>query len=126
MANGKPGRPRKDPALLEEQSKSFLHSDLEMKELKKVLKELGKQAKPAIEQLAKLMLSEDESISFKATSKLLEMQVELSKVISNDQLQRLIAEIKLNNQNRQLAQLGSDEGKSLFPVVDFTKVHPIQ
>lgn len=109
-----------------EENPSFLTDQLQ---LKKLSKELTKATKEAIDILIKLLESSDEKVRLQAASKLLEFDIDVKKAISQDQMQRLIAEIKLNKgPSAKLIPLvdPDTEGKQkLKPLVDFSSLREV-
>lgn len=100
---------------------SFLKEEIQ---LKKLAKELSKATSQAIEILLKCLESNDERVRFQAATKLLEFQINVAKEISHDQIQRLIAEIKLNRQSNTKMLEAEDERKNR-PIVDFSTIRQI-
>ena len=105
---------------LQTENQSFLIDGVD---LKKLQREVRKQSKSAIDALVSLLEeSKDENIKFRAASKLLDLEVEIAKTISQDSMQRLIAEIKLVRGPKKLIDLGDDKSR---PLVDFTNIRSI-
>lgn len=90
-------------------------------DLKRVAKELTKASSTAVEVLLKLLESKDERVRMQAATKLLEFQITVAKEISHDQMQRLIAEIKLNGGSTKKL-IAAQEGGKKRPVVDFQTI----
>lgn len=92
-------------------------------DLKRIAKDLGKASSKAVEILLKMLESKDERVQLQAATKLLEFHVSVAKEISSDQLQRLIAEIKIARpaNGKQLV----DASGPKKPVVDFTTIRTI-
>jgi hypothetical protein len=108
-------------AVMQEQNTSFLQDEVQ---LKKLAREITKATKPAIEVLLRLMeKSTDEKIQMQCAIKLLEFDIDIKKAISQDQMQRLIAEIKLNRgvATTKMLQADEDNGKPK-PIVDFSTI----
>jgi hypothetical protein len=106
---------------------SFLDDKLD---LKKVARDISKASSKAVEVLLKLLESKDEKVRLTAATKLVEFQVQIAKEVSNDQLQRLVAEIKLvrgAGRTKNLVPL-QDGGKreNTTPVIDFSRVLEIE
>lgn len=105
---------------------SFLDDKID---LKKLARDIAKGTSKAVEVLISLLESDktDEKIKLQAASKLIEFQIQISKEISADQMQRLIAEIKLVRQPKQRLIDAPDggDGKPLRPVVDFHTIREV-
>jgi hypothetical protein len=109
-------------AVIQEQNISFLSENAQLKSL---AKEIGKATKPAIAMLVKLLDSKDEKIQMQAAIKLLEFDIDIQKTISQDQMQRLIAEIKLNRPGGNLKQIPVNADGTPArqpPMVDFNTI----
>lgn len=104
--------------VVQEKTDSFLDDEVQ---LKKLAKELSKASKEAIDVLLKLLESKDERVRMQAAMKLIEYDIDVKKAISADQMQRLIAEIKLNRGVTSTKQLVATEEKKR-PVVDFDRI----
>lgn len=107
--------------VVQEESTSFTGKGMGL-DLKKLLRDLTKHGTAAIEKLVALMGSEDHKVALTAAKTLLEMQVQVAKDMNTDQLQRLIAQVKLGATKRLVNAKGEedDDGK---PIVDFTNIH---
>lgn len=90
-------------------------------DLKKLLRSVSAQAKPAVEALVGLLVSKDEKIRLTAATKLLELQMMIAKEINSDNLNRLIAQVKIGN--KKLFPGSDDPDK---PLVDFTTVRSVE
>ncbi len=101
---------------------SFLSTSVD---LKKLLRAVSKESAKAIDVLVKLMGSNDEKIRLTAASKLLEFQVTVADKISQDQMSRLIAQVKLHgpSQGTLVPLPGQKDDKR--PLVDFTTVREV-
>lgn len=111
--------------VLQEENPSFLVGGLD---LKKLLRDLAKHSGKAIERLVILMSSQDEKVALTAAKTILEMQTQVAKDMNTDQLQRLIAQVKLNlgGGKRLIPMKGEDEEDSGKPVVDFTTIQAVK
>ena len=99
---------------------SFLDDKID---LKKLAREISKATSAAVDVLVKLLESKDEKVRLTAATKLVEMQVAVAKEISADQMQRLIAEIKLvRAPTKKLIDAKDDTNK---PLVDFGQIRQI-
>jgi HEAT repeat protein len=107
--------------VLTEQNPSFLEEKVQ---LQKLSKELSKASKEAIEILLSLLTSKDERIRMQAAIKLLEFEIDVKKAISQDQMQRLIAEIKLNR-DPQTTKIPLEADGKKRPIVDFSTIRQI-
>jgi hypothetical protein len=107
---------------LQTEQQSFLNDSVD---LKKLQKELKKVSKAAIEVMVKILENDKSSdeMKMKAAMKLLDLEIEVAKVISADQLQRLVADIKLIRGPKQLVPVGEDKNR---PLVDFHTVRSIE
>lgn len=99
---------------------SFLDDKID---LKKLAREISKATSTAVEVLLKLLESKDERVRLQAATKLVEFQVQVAKEISADQMQRLIAEIKLVRAPQQ--KLVPVDGKPARPMVDFSTIREV-
>ncbi len=106
---------------LKEANESFLDGSLD---LTSILKNVKKHQKAAIEKLVSLMDSEDQKIAFSAAKSLLDMEIQLSKEMNTDKLQRLIAQAKFSTGSRKT--LLSVEDQDDMPIVDFTTIKEIK
>lgn len=112
------------PVTLAVETPDFMTSVLD---LKKLLRDLSKHSKTAIEKLAVLIASQDERIALSAVRTLLEMQTQIAKDINTDQLQRLIAQVKLNGGVKRLLPVDKeDEEQDDRPTVDFTNIRVVK
>lgn len=108
-------------SVIEVDTPSFLTNGID---LKRLLRDVSKQTRAAIDALTGLLSSNDEKIRLGAAKALLDLQVTVAKEISVDQMQRLIAEVKLNAGSRRLLGSGEDEDTSR-PLVDFTTIQKV-
>lgn len=110
--------------VLQEENPSFIVGGLD---LKKLLRDLSRHSKDAIDKIVALMASKDEKVALAAAKTLLEMQTQVAKDMNTDQLQRLIAQVKLNlgGGKRLIPVKGEDEEDSGKPVVDFTTIRQV-
>jgi hypothetical protein len=112
---------------LEEENPSFLNGGVD---LKKLQKDLARHSKAAIEVLvAELQHKTSAEIRIRAATKLLEFQVQVAKEINADQVQRMIAEIKLNRnpQNKLIPVKDSEDGEEKNkPIVDFSNIREVE
>lgn len=99
---------------------SFLDDKID---LKRLAQKIGRETGKAVEVLVQLLESKDEKVRLTAATKLVELQVQVQKEISNDQMQRLIAEIKLVRAPKQKLIEAEDGPKR--PLVDFGTVRQI-
>lgn len=108
----------------EEPLPSFLAEKID---LKRLAREIGKASGTAVEVLVKLLESKDEKVRLQAATKLVELQVQVQKEISSDQMQRLIAEIKLvrGGGKKTLVQVGDGTGGKKPPIVDFSQIRQL-
>lgn len=101
---------------------SFLDQSVD---LKKLLRAVSRESAKAIDVLVKLLESKDEKTRLTAATRLLEFQVTVADKISADQIQRLIAQIKLNGPGQdKLIPLGG-QPKENRPLVDFATVQKV-
>lgn len=99
---------------------SFLDDKID---LKKLARDISKATSKAVEVLIGLLESKDDKVKLAAASKLVEMQVAVAKEISHDQMQRLIAEIKLvRGPTKKL--IDAEDGPKR-PLVDFSTIRKI-
>lgn len=105
-----------DQVVLQPEVQSFLTSGID---LKRLLRDVSKQQKPAVEALASLLTNNDPKIKLAAAKALLELNINVATAINDDNLKRLIAEVKLNpSGTRRL--VASDEDTT--PLVDFSTI----
>lgn len=103
---------------------SFLDNRLELDAL---LRKLKTASNKAVQALEAALASPDEKIRVAAADKLLAFYVQTAKDVNADQIQRLIAELKLNGgRGKRLIPLeqGGEAGKPR-PIVDFTTVREV-
>ena len=91
-------------------------------DLKKLYKELTKKQKAAVDALEKLLTREgvDDKIVLGAAKSLIELAADVENKINTDQLNRLIASVKLGNGNQ--GRLVEEKQR---PLVDFTTIREI-
>jgi HEAT repeat protein len=109
-------------AVMQHPTQSFLDDKID---LKKLSKDLSKASKEAVEVLLKLLESKDERVRMTAATKLLEFDIDVKKIVSQDQMQRLIAELKLNRA-ANVKTIGVDEDEKQRPLVDFYTVREVE
>lgn len=102
---------------------SFLDDKLD---LKKLAREIGKASSKAVEVLMALLDSKDERVRLEAAKKLVEFQVQIAKDMSADQMQRLIAEIKLVRAAKTAKTVEANEDGPKRPLVDFATIRKIE
>ncbi len=105
---------------LQPELQSFLTTSID---LKRLLRDVSKQAKPAVEALVALLASTDEKIKLSAAKALLELNVNVASAINDDNLKRLIAEVRLNPSG-QRRLVGPEEKDA--PLVDFSTIREVQ
>jgi HEAT repeat protein len=129
IADIKDGEPKMDnnqgstvPLVVETQLEpvSFLDDKID---LKKLARDISKATSKAVEVLLELLDSKDERVKLQAATKLVEFHVQVQKEISSDQLQRLIAEIKVAQSSRKLVDANNPDKQR--PVVDFSTIRKI-
>ena len=100
---------------------TFLEEEVQ---LKKLSRELSKSSKDAIDVLVLMLQNKDDRIKMQAAIKLLEFDIDVKKAISSDQIQRVIAEIRLNGSSgSKTLELESEKAKR--PIVDFSRIREI-
>lgn len=104
---------------LQPEVQSFLTTGID---LKRLLRDVARQSKNAVEALVKLLDSKDEKIQLTAAKALLELQVNVADKINSDQLNRLIAEMKLNGAGTKRLVNAEQENR---PLVDFSTIREI-
>lgn len=104
---------------------NFLDSPVD---LKKLLRAVSKESAKAIDVLVKLLESKDEKTRLTAATKLLDFQVQVADKISTDQMNRLIAQVKMRAMGgpQKLVPLEDGGDKPQKPLVDFGTVREIQ
>lgn len=103
------------PRVVEVQS--FLSSSID---LKRLLRDVSRQSRGAVDALVGLLSSQDEKVRLAAAKTLLELNVNVASAINEDALKRLIAETKLNSSSKKLVDSDSD-----VPLVDFGTVRTV-
>lgn len=96
---------------------SFLSTGID---LKRLLRDVAKQSRPAVEALVNLLASEDERIKLSAAKALLELNISVATAINDDALKRLIAETKIGNGPKRLMDVDSNA-----PLVDFATIREV-
>lgn len=104
---------------LQPEVQSFLTTGID---LKRLLRDVSKQAKPAVEALVNLLASKDEKIKLAAAKALLELNVNVASAINDDNLKRLIAEVRLNPSGTRRLVASDDK---TTPLVDFGTVREV-
>lgn len=108
----------------QEPTPSFLSDSVQ---LKKLLRELTKASKEAIDVLVKGLESNDEKTRIMCADKIIQFQISTAKTVNDDSLQRLIAEIKLRNpQVKKIDSEEDEEAGSKRPIVDFTTIRRVE
>lgn len=107
---------------LQVKKQTFLTDELQ---LKKLSKDLSKASKDAIDVLVEMLKSTDTRLKMQAAIKLLEFDIDVKKSISSDQLQRMIAEIKVNG-NSGSKELEIEDARKNRPVVDFSSIRTLE
>ena len=100
---------------------SFLDDEVQ---LKKLSRHLSRSSSDAVDVLVKLLENADDKIKMQAAVKLLEFDLETKKSIAADQLQRMIADIKIGNSGRS-KELELEDDRRSRPVVDFTSIREL-
>jgi HEAT repeat protein len=103
------------PQVVEVQS--FLSTGID---LKRLLRDVAKQSRPAVEALVELLKSQDEKIKLAAAKALLELNINVATAINDDALKRLIAETKIGNGPKRLMDVDSDG-----PLVNFHEIREV-
>lgn len=103
---------------LQPEVQSFLTTGID---LKRLLRDVSKQSRNAVEALAKLLTSQDEKIKLAAAKALLELNVNVAAAINDDNLKRLIAEVKLNPSGTRRLVAADDN----TPLVDFSTIRSV-
>lgn len=106
---------------LQIKKRTFLDEEIQLKALSR---ELGKASKDAVAVLVEMLKSQDVRIKMQAAVKLLEFDIDVKKSVSNDQIQRVIAEIKMNGSGSKTLELEDDVKKR--PMVDFSTIRSIE
>lgn len=102
---------------------SFLDEEVQ---LKKIGRELSKTTKDAIDVLVEMLKHTDSRLRMQAATKLLELDIDVKKSISQDSMQRMIAEIRFNGSaGTKRLELEGEEGRSMRPVVNFSEIRSI-
>lgn len=105
---------------LQTEVQSFLSTGVD---LKRLLRDVSKQSKSAVEALAGLLTNQDPKIQLAAAKALLDLNVNVASAINDDNLKRLIAEVRLNpSGTRRL--VAADEDNS--PLVDFSTIRSVE
>jgi hypothetical protein len=107
--------------VMQEEAPSFLTNSVD---LKKLHTDIKRHSKAAIDALVSMLDSTDPKIKLTAATKLLEFQVSVAKELSSDQMQRLIAEVKLVKSPK--SNLVPVEDQKARPLVDFTTIRSVE
>jgi hypothetical protein len=115
----------------QEENPSFLKDKIQ---LQKLLKDLNKASKEALEILVNIMeTTKDEKLKAQCAKDILQFTIATNKEVNADQMQRLIAEIKLNRapQGKLIPlndpeDVSSGKGVGDRPVVDFSTVRSLE
>lgn len=93
--------------------------------LKKLAQTISTASSKAVAVLLTLLDSKDERVRLQAATKLVEFQIQVAKEISSDQMQRLIAEIKLVRAPTKKLVGVDDPDSPRKPIVDFSTIRQI-
>lgn len=104
---------------LQVKRRSFLDDEIQLKVLSR---ELSKASKDAINVLVDMLKSTDSRVRMQAAIKLLEFDIDVKKAISSDQIQRVIAEIKIGGGSKTVEL---EDGSKKKPIVNFTEIRSI-
>ena len=104
---------------LQVKKRTFLEDEIQLKVLSR---ELGRASKDAVAVLVKALESKDQRIQMQAAVKLIEFDVEVKRAISSDQIQRVIAEIKVGGGSKTLEL---EDGNKKKPIVNFNEIRSI-
>lgn len=96
---------------------SFLSSGID---LKRLLRDVARQSRPAVDALVELLASKDAKIKLAAAKALLELNINVATAINDDQLKRLIAETKIGNGPKRLVDADSNA-----PLVNFDVIREV-
>lgn len=113
------------PVVVKDKPMTFIKDN---NELTKLLKRLEKATTKAVDVIEDIMeSSKDEKVRMQAATKLLEFQVATSKEINTQNMQNMIAEIKLNRDAGGLRGIGYGDASesSNVPLVDFGTIKTI-
>lgn len=93
-------------------------------ELSQLLKSLTRVSEDAVSVLIDAMTdsSVDKKTKISCAEKLLDFQISVAKEVNSDNMQRLIAEIKLNKQPMGSSLEAIEAEKNSRPVIDFTTI----
>lgn len=104
---------------LQIKKRTFLDDEIQLKALSR---ELGKASKDAVAVLVKMLNSPDTRLQMQAAIKLLEFDIDVKRSISTDQIQRIIAEIKVGGGTKTLEL---EDAGSKKPIVNFSEIRSI-
>ena len=104
---------------LQIKKRTFLDDEIQLKALST---NLSKSSKDAVAVLVEMLKSPDLRLRMQAAVKLLEFDIDVKKAISTDQIQRVIAEIKVGGGNKMLELEDANKKK---PVVDFSTIRSV-
>ena len=111
------------PVVVKDKPMTFIK---ESNELTKLLKRLERASEKAVDVIENIMeTSKDEKVQMAAATKLLEFQVATSKEINTQNMQNMIAEIKLNRDGGGLKGIGHGDASDNVPLVDFGTIKTI-
>lgn len=96
---------------------SFIRA--EEHELSATGKKLAKLSNKALEVLAQGLESEDEKVRLETAKALIKMNIDISKIINEDAMNRLISEFRF------VGVVGNDTPKDVTPLVDFSNIQEV-
>ena len=93
-------------------------------DLMKLLRSLNKESQNAVNTLVELLTCHDPKVKLGAAEKLLTMQKDVAESINKDNLQRMIAQLRLNPNTdpEEMKAISEEEDAPKMPMVDFTTV----
>lgn len=94
-------------------------------ELQNVSDKLNRLTIKALDVLEDSLTSDDKDAAYKAAKLVIELDIEAKKIISNDQMMRLIAEHKLKGPRIPLETNGEGGNKRLPPTTDFSRIQEV-
>ncbi len=94
-------------------------------ELSSALKYLTKASKMALVRLKAATRSEDERIALDASKSILDFHVKIATEINKDALQRTLLEIKHNQTQQGIKQVGHEEETQRRPLVNFNDIQDV-
>lgn len=105
------------------EERNFLAGTLDLKALGRQLKGLSKKA---LDKIEALLENPDPKMQLAAAQFLINMQIQVTKDMNTDQLQRLIAQVKLGSGRRELIPVNPEDEEDKPPQLDFSTIRAVK